>query len=292
MSTTTVFLFVEGHEHDPYFYGGICDPVLSARDISYEIVGGWRLNESGGKKVLIEFFKYLSSTNSLSGAFKGKASIAIFFLDKDLDDVFNLRTRSDHVIYTRHYCVENHLFVDGDLTEAVAAASSFEKRIVAAQIGTNADWRTRSAIAWKEWVTFCLFAQRYDVSAQSNYRRSFSVINKPLYAEADSESITQYKNELQVRSGMTIERFERAFKGVCRLVDRLYARGHYDSIFSGKWYVALLEAEIERLAAGRPYNAHGIGSRILGSIVATVDFSGPWCEHFRTPLRALIEALL
>src|SRR4051812_4442004 len=124
MSSTTVFVFVEGFDHDPYFYGRVCDPVLNTLELKYEIVAGWRLQDYGGKQVLLNFFQYLSTTNCLLSTFNGKRVLCLFFVDKDLDDILNEKIPSQHVVYTRYYSVENYLFVHGDLIDASASASS------------------------------------------------------------------------------------------------------------------------------------------------------------------------
>ena len=86
---TKVFVFVEGFEADPYFYGQFCEQVFGAAACTYEIVGGWRLAQTGGKTVLMGFHAYLATTHSLLGTFQGKCSVALFFLDKDIDDVLH-----------------------------------------------------------------------------------------------------------------------------------------------------------------------------------------------------------
>jgi len=61
----TLFIFVEGLDIDPYFYGEICEPILSSANVAYEVVGASRLADSGGKTVLLGFYEYLSAANSL-----------------------------------------------------------------------------------------------------------------------------------------------------------------------------------------------------------------------------------
>lgn len=287
----TVFVFVEGKETDPYFYGEICEPLLSNARIGYEIVGAWRLAEAGGKEVLIGFHDYLAVTGSLLATFQGKRFAAFFFLDKDIDDILNAKTISDHVVYTEYYTVENYLFVHGDLARAAAAASSLERREFLQTLGNGDAWRRASAQAWADWVTFCIFAHKYHVGCEYNYRRATSTINNPLDAPANANVVQQHKAMLLNRSRMSNQQFDRTFGIVSRLVGHHYRRGTHDKLFSGKWYVAIMQAHIERVAAGRPYTTAGLSNRIVGALRSTVDFSLPWTEHFRRPLRNLIAQI-
>jgi len=286
---TTVFIFVEGQSIDPYFYGEICEPLLA--DIAYEIVGAWTLGDSGGKDVLLGFYDYLAATNSLLTTFQGKRLAAIFFLDKDLDDVLHKRRYSDHIVYTEHYAVENYLFLEGDLARAAAAASSLERRELVAAIGDQRAWHRSGAEAWRDWVTLCVFAQKHDVGTPYNYRRAFSTINNPLDAPPDAATIRHHRELLYGQSGMAREQFERALRAVVRLVDGYYQRDMHDRLFRGKWYVSLLEEQIRRVADERPYTKHALPNQILSALKSTLDFSGAWAGHFRVPLEALIARL-
>src|SRR6266496_6775444 len=85
LSSSTVFAFVEGRDSDPYFYDRVCSSVCSRTKIAYRIVRADQLSHDGGKAVLLQFFDYLRTVNSLIDTFTGKRTISIFYLDKDLD---------------------------------------------------------------------------------------------------------------------------------------------------------------------------------------------------------------
>src|SRR5438445_2421225 len=141
ISRTQLFVFIEGQDNDPYFYSKICESVCVPAGVSYEhrvareLPGG-----AGGKGALLIFFQYLRRKRLLLSDFKGKRTAAVFFLDKDIDDVLRTRVRSPHVVYTEYYDVENHLFAAADLAEAAAAAASFDKLAIAAALRNEAEW--------------------------------------------------------------------------------------------------------------------------------------------------------
>jgi hypothetical protein len=284
----TVFLFVEGKEIDPWFYGEICEQVFSEAQVGYEIMGAWWLADPGGKEALIGFYDYLAVTNSLVMDFHGNRSATIFFLDKDIDDVLHRKRYSDHIVYTEHYAVENYLFAEADLARASSSASSIERRAFAASLGDGRAWCRRGAEAWRDWVVFCIFTQKHDVRCPYNYRLAASTINDPLDEPAPPAVVQQHKEALQDRSGMPPAQFEKAYRAVARLVDDCYRRDNHQRLFKGKWYVGLLQAQIDRVAAGRPHTSHALSNRIWSAVEMTLDFSEDWAEHFRAPLRALV----
>jgi len=289
---TRVFVFVEGFETDPYFYGQLCEQVFGTAGCTYEIVGGWRLAQTGGKTVLLDFHRYLATTNSLVHVFQGKFSLALFFLDKDIDDLLHSIVPSDYIVYTEYHSVENYLFVHGDIVKAAAAASSIEERELTAIIGDPEIWRPAQAVLWKDWVTFCVLVQKYGIPHQCSFRLAASTLNTPPDRAADPATVELYRQELEARSGMTPARFRKAYQAVARLVSSIYARKEHDRVFKGNWYLRLLEIAIERTAAGRPYNSHGISNRLQGAVASTVDFSAEWAEHFREPMRGLLARVV
>jgi len=288
---TSIFVFVEGFDVDPYFYGKLCEQVYGAAGHVYEIVGAWRFAQAGGKTALVDFYHYLATTGSLLGTFQGKSSIALFLLDKDIDDLLHSTVSSDHIVYTEYYCVENYLFVHGDIVKAAAAASSMEERELSAAIGDPVTWRGRVASFWKDWVIFCVFAQKYRIPHQGNYRLSASTVNKPLDSPSDPAEVQRLMHALEASSGMTHAKFQRSFRAVARLVNSFYARGQQERLFKGKWYFRLVESVVAGTAAGRPYNSHGISNALHGAIGSTIDFSGPWAQNYKSRMEELVRRL-
>jgi hypothetical protein len=285
---TTFFVFVEGFDVDPYFYGQLCEQVFGIAGRTYEIVGAWRLAEGGGKTALMQFHNYLATTGKLIGDFQGKMSAALFFLDKDIDDVLHSTVFSDHIVYTEYYSVENYLFIHGALARAAAAASSIEERELAARIGNGKAWCRAKAELWKDWVVFCVIVQKYGLSHQCNYKVGASIINQPIDTPADAATVAQYRQQLEARSGMAPRRFDKAYVAVVRLVTAMYARGEHDKLFKGKWYLRFLVKEVVDLAAGRHFSAHAISNSLQAALCSTMDVSHAWAEYFKAPMRALL----
>jgi hypothetical protein len=39
------------------------------------------------------------------------------------------------------------------------------------------------------------------------------------------------------------------------------------------------------------FNRNGASDRLIGSLIATINFDGPWVQHFREPLRRALAEL-
>jgi hypothetical protein len=291
VSSVALFVFVEGQDSDPYFYDRLCASTLEESNVIYRIVRADRIATAGGKQPLIAFYEYLRTVNSLLDSFKGKRTGSLFYLDKDLDDLFHLKVFSDNIAYTRYYHVENYLFVEGDLLEGAASAASLDREPLIPVIGDTKDWRARKAALWKDWVVLCLFAARFRVHSRCHYRRLDSGVNIPPSAPTDPALYSECKQELRSGYGRTEEEFSRDFSKVRRTVERYYRMGRHDFIFKGRWYLRLLQSDIEAAMAGQDFSSHGLPNAIVASLRTTIDFDGVWADHLRAPLKSVAAQL-
>lgn len=291
MSGHPVFAFVEGKRTDPYFYGKICGSVCRTAGVSYEICRSQELpGGHGGKQALISFFEYLRRKSALLGVFKGKSTAVLFFLDKDVDDFLRTQRRSPHVVYTRYYNVENHIFMESDLVQAAAACASLDRQEVLQCLSDGRRWRREVAERWKQWVTLCLFVAKKKVNCESNYRVT-SRINTPLHGPVDQAAYGECLERVQTKLGLTDRQFKRAFTRVARLVDDIYAQGDHDRVFKGTWYGVLLGATVRDGLRGRPVDSEGFERRLPSVAATALDFDASWADHFKEPLRLVIQQL-
>lgn len=288
MSQSDVFLFVEGIRNDRFFYSEICKRPISDANCRYQLVLARELPGGvGGKVSLIKFFKFVRRRRGLVEEFQGKRTACIFFLDKDVDEFCRNKVSSDHVIYTKFYDVENHLFVAGDLIIAGAASASLDKNLVADKLGSPEDWRRRCGQAWKEWVKLCLFVRRKGVNFGSNYGVA-SRVNAQLYGPLDIALYSQFKSNLEAASGLNSTQFKRAFNRYARKVEAHYHADEHDIVFKGKWYSGFLAYELQRIAPGGHLDVDSLGKKFLPALAVTIDFGAAWTEHFRIPIRRIL----
>jgi hypothetical protein len=292
MSSAKVFIFVEG-KTDRYFYNKICEAFFLTRGIQYEICLAQELPKlTGGKTALLEFFKYLAKVSSLLDDFKGRKTAAIFYLDKDVDDILRKCKPSEHIVYTQHYCVENYFFAQGDLVEAVAAAASLDISDVRRGLGASSRaWRRNAAEAWKDWVKLCVFCRKLNINIDCNYGVNSSRINNGPYAPIDTVAYSARILELERRSGLTSRGFKLSFGSVSRDVDKLYRDNKFDSVFKGKWYSLFLAEDARRIAGGAA-NPAALPEKLMTSLQLTIDFNASWVTYFQQPLEEIVRKLL
>lgn len=290
MSRSQVILFVEG-KSDTYFYGKVAESVCRPAGISYGLCMAQELPEgSGGKKALITWFKLLRRRSLLINSFKGKTTVFIFFLDKDVDDFLRKQYRSDHLVYTKYYDVESHIFKEGNLGEIAAAHASIDPQLFLATFGSNEDWRQRVAEHWKCWVKLCLFAQKRDITGECNYSVR-SPINNPLHGPVDLSAYSRRLKTLELRSGLSTEKFKSTFRRLSKLVDDLYNSREYDRVFKGKWYAPLLTTQIKEITGIPPQHFQALPDLLPKMVIVTLDFNLHWAEHFKKPLQKLMKLL-
>ena len=245
---------------------------------------------SQGKQRLLGWFDYLKLANALINTSIGNTSVSLIFLDKDVDDFRRIIRKSSHIVYTVQYDVEGHVFAEGDIFEAIAAAASVDPKTVAETLGKAGDCRLEAAEAWKEWVKICLFTAIHKVDGIPNFGAE-SPLNKPRCAPANLTEFQTYVQLLQTKARFTDKQFTRAFKQLSLMVDRSYSDGTYGRIFKGKWYPKILEDRLTPIWAQRSINAQGVAHSLTGHVAQTLDFDAPWAEHFKEPLRKLLRRI-
>lgn len=288
MSQKALFIFIEGYK-DSYVYSAIADRECRLRGTDYHVVTPDEISKAGGgKPILLSFFNYLKRKSSLIDAFKGKTTVSIFFLDKDVDDFLRTKRRSEHVVYTETYAVENYLFMHGDLSKAAAASASLPIRPIRTALGDYGLWRLSAVANWKQWVKLCLFSQTHRLGSVRNYGRPTSPINRGVYDPVDKNEYARLRSTLMRESGLASDQFTRSFTKLSRRVDRMFSAGRYDVIFKGKWYACFLVADIRKIAKGKQFYSRNLEERLLTNLAQTLDFDGRWAEHFKAPIRRLL----
>lgn len=287
LSSAKAFLFVEG-KTDRYVYSKISDSVLSGKDIPFQICLAQELPQNtGGKRSLLRFFNYLKRHNALIDDFKGTQKGSIFYLDKDVDDMCRRIKKSQHVVYTRHYSIENYFFSEGDLIHAVAAVALLTLSDVRHRFRrANKDWQRSVAQNWKEWVKLCVFCSKRKIKYDCNYS-VYSQVNNGPYTPLDAASYASRLAELERRSMLTSRGFKLSFGSVSRYIDKIYDDDNFDLVFKGKWYLPFLAHDASRIAGGIQIAQ----SELLKALQVTLNPNGVWADDFKNPLKILIAQI-
>ncbi|MHC1726009.1 MAG: DUF4435 domain-containing protein [Syntrophobacteraceae bacterium] len=291
MSKRDLFVFVEGNENDPFFYGNLCEAALEGTFIQYTIRNPQSIpGSSSGKTALLALFEYLNRASSLISELNGKKTAVFIFLDKDVDDFLGQQVESEHVKYTYYYDVENHIFKNGTLKRACAAAASVDPQIIEACVADQEEWLKNSATKWKDWVKICLFSRFFPSVRSHNYSRS-SPFNSPITGDIDLDRHKEVLSVVQSQSSLSEGDFNREFDHVSQLVDDLYQNGEYGKVFKGKWFRICLASEIRKVVNNEPGNVDGIERHITRHLANTLDFNSAWTDYFKKPLATIIAQL-
>ncbi len=290
MSATQLFVFVEGKQCDPYFFAGICSTALNQR-VSYEISTAREIpGNSGGKQVLIAFFTFLRHRKSLVSTLGGQRTACVFFLDKDVDDLQHRKKRSLHAVYTEHYDVQNYVFQHGDLAKGTAAAASVDTRRLEGDLGDAPRWCRHVAMLWRDWLALCLRLLEDGIPSEANYR-VLSRVQTRYCGPTDVLAHRAFILALARRAGVPVAELTRRLSSTTAKVERYFARGEHHRIFKGKWFATILADDVDRIMAGNPYDRNRLAGRLPSAIAATLDFSEPWTENIKQPLRDIAAML-
>jgi hypothetical protein len=283
MSSTTLYVFVEGKQCDPYFYSQVCNSTLNP-NITFDILTAGQLpGSSGGKQKLLDFFNYLRTNRSLVSSLGGHRTACIFFLDKDVDDLLRIKKRSPHLVYTRYYDIQNYVFENGDLTKGSAAAASVDPRRLEGHLGDSSRWCRQIATLWKDWLALCLRLLEDKISGEANYK-VLSQVQTRLCGTTDHTALDKLMHDIARRAGIPITDLRSRLRMSRNKVNSYLQREDHHRIFKGKWFSAVLADDIDRLMADDPYDDNALGRRLPCTIAATLDFSLPWADDFKRPL--------
>ena len=222
-----------------------------------------------------------------------QTTVSLFFLDKDIDDVLGRRARSEHVVYTEHYSVENYLFLHGDLVQCLVAASTLDHATAVGQVGNDSRaWAHAAADNWKEWIVYCLFVRLQDVQNAPNYSVTRSLLHGAPYSPVTAGDKTRLLSLARGRLGMAQGGFDQAYERIERRVDRLRRQGRYDSVFPGKWYFGFLIADAKAAAVGRRIREHHLAPSLTSCLVLGLDYRGQWAQRFHAALERAADSVL
>ena len=289
MSQSTLFAFVEGKQQDPFVFGMLCLSVCSGRHVTYQVCKASELpDESGGKTALLSFHAHLRRRKVLTSAFGGKTTHAVFFMDKDIDDILRRRRKCRHVVYTRHYDIQNDIFLNGRLLEATASAASLDPSVLTAFLSDGRGWCRQSAERWREWVVLCVTSACNRINHQCNYRVPSQVQCQNTGAP-DAAKVAKLKTEMLAKSALDAATFERRYRSVERRVRRIYGSGGQDRIFKGKWYPALLDEDVFRRLGNSGYDRNGFVTRITATLATTLRSEDAWARDYRLALERILD---
>ncbi|WP_143673754.1 hypothetical protein [Streptomyces sp. or20] len=285
MADSQFFIFVEGRHGDEYVHSNNCDFALSGMPVQYEVIRAENIYGDGsGKTRLLTHYEMLESSGQLISRLKGEVAVSVFFMDKDLDDLKGRQIDSEHVIYTTLYDVENHIFQEGDLRRAVAAACNFSPQRVRRELPDGNLWQARIAGYWKEWVRLCFAANMLRLHGESNYGRP-SPLNPDPCGPPAVEKVATFERRSHAMARKSNPNGCADWNEARRQVDILYEIGRQDEVFKGKWYADILAQWLINLDPDMDKRA--LSANLVKHMAATMQFDSTWSRGVQEGVRKL-----
>ena len=110
------------------------------------------------------------------------------------------------------------------------------------------------------------------------------------YGPVDAVLGANHLDLLKYASGLPDAEFEARFTRLSRRIDQLFSRGEHDQVFNGRWYIPFLVEDIRSIANTRPRS--GLEQRLLSSLQSTINFDEAWTQHFKVPLRRVLDRVI
>jgi hypothetical protein len=287
MSRVQVFILVEGHDVDVFFYDQAATFLFTPRGTSYRVVSCDELPGAGGggKGYLVAFFQQLRAHGALRTGPIGFPYSTLFCLDKDIEDLSHTQKRSPHLFYTEGYSVENYLFRGGNLPAAVSAVLGVTQGQVVAALGPTQQWLVSAQQRWLEWTALCTVVKLNSWPSAGALFGVLSRINSPPRDPTDAGKLASEMATISIRSGLPLAAVQAAFDARVANLRRRISRGQVDAVFPGKWYLHLLQSYCQ---ASFPQ----IGNRRFISFVdrtkdalqTSLNFGEPWAVAVRAAL--------
>ena len=293
ISQIPLFAFVEGFQ-DRYFYSEVLRRECTQHNIEYQLVTAAEVEQhtgGGGKATLLKFFDFLQQNTKLKHRFHGRLTVAIFFLDKDVDDIRGTMRLSDHIVYTEQYDLEGHLFLHGRLAQAAASSAALDITLVKEYLTDSETWLAEAARSWQIWVVLCVFGAIYSTSSRYYSRPKSQINHGGVYGPVDVNQLKQHCATMQRETGMSADGFRYRLQWISDKISLLYSGRQYGTVFKGKWYFEFLEEDLKKLAAGNQFDSHSLKRRVRTALEQTLDIDERWAYHFREPVRRILDQL-
>jgi len=280
LADPTLVVMVEGRQVDANFFGRVCEEVCNLRGTTYEIytsdsIGG------GGKPRLLALFERLRAIGGLDTITGGKRTAFLFFMDRDSDHFFGRLLSSAHINYTQHYCVENDLFLHGDLVTAIAAAASVDRRKLNKLLGTRPGLFQEISARLRRWVVLCLLSEHLGVHHRVRYH------TVPEF-DFDEERAEVALGEIADLAGISRSVARAQHDTLRDKVLELEAGGRIDTVLKGKWYPYMFDQLLRERLHGTNWQSAKFPQRLTAALLASLDFGAPWADVYRAGVARLL----
>jgi hypothetical protein len=294
----SLFVIVEGIDHDRYLVDRICRSSKLIKERGYEIRHVRQIRQargvaSGGKSAVLSFYDYCRRSCKLTQHNSGGPRSICFFVDRDGQQLTGGTRRSPHVVYTRLADSESHIFSDSDETEALAAAASLDRRTVENLISHIGDWKRDLATAWRPWIEECYVAEAVRARCWVGFGSASSRVHTGTDGRTlDAVALNAAREAIKGSALITGRKYDTIRTKILHKIAKVYESGNQVTLLKGKWLPAQLTycvAEyFDGLGLRDEWNKSSFRTSVIYCYLANLDiFSTNVLE-----LRGSLESLL
>lgn len=268
--------YVEGGIDRPFF-DKITSYICQNKKIKHQIISMRELpGSAGGKIALLELFKKHKNSKSLLSRKFEKSVVYAFFVDKDSDDFCKKKIKSEHLIYTKTYDLEGHLFCCGDLQRALSDACGLTLQQAQKLIPDQYDWLTNISKNTKAWITLCLISQIKRVNCGCTYD-IVSPINPDPSAKPNPIKLEEFKSRLANKLSMKRDDFNSLFISIEDQLEIAIKAKQPLKFFKGKWLTHALQSHLKTRPKPPDTLANSAGEKVVTALLSQVS-NNPSCK--------------
>lgn len=277
----SLFVIVEGIDHDRYLVDKICRSSKLIKERGYEVRHVKQIRQargvaSGGKSAVLSFYDYCRRSCKLTQSNSGGSRSICFFVDRDGQQITGGMRRSPHVIYTKLADSEAHIFSDSDETEALAAAASLDRQTAEKLISQIGDWKRNLATAWRPWIEECYVAE----AVRSRCWVGFGPVSSRVHKGADSRTLDAValnaaQEAIKGSALITGPKYDTVRSKILHKIAKVYESGNQATFLKGKWLPAQLTycvaEHFDGLGLGDEWNKSSFRTSVIYCYLANLD---------------------
>jgi hypothetical protein len=294
----SLFVIVEGIDHDRYLMDKICRSSKLIKEKGYEIRHVKQIRQargvaSGGKSAVLSFYDYCRRSNKLTQRnSEGPRSIC-FFVDRDGQQITGGMRRSPHVVYTRLADSEAHIFSDSDETEALATAASLDRQTAENLVSHIGDWKRDLATSWRPWIEECYVAEAVRSRCWVGFGPAASQVHTGTDARTlDAAALAAAQKAIKDSALTTGPRYDAVRSKILGKIAKVYESDNQVSLLKGKWLPAQLTycvAEyFDTLELRDGWNKGSFRTSVIYCHLAHLDISTANIRELRGSLESLL----
>lgn len=296
----SLFVIVEGIDHDRYLVDKICRSSDLVRKEGYEIRNIRQIRQaqdvaSGGKSAVLSLYDYCRIAKKLTQHNSGGRRSICFFLDRDGQKIAGGMRRSPHVIYTELADAEAHIFSDSDETEALATAASLDRQTAEDVVQHIGDWRRGLADSWRPWIEECYVAESVRARCGVGFGPATSQIHTGDGARIlDATALAEARLAVQDSALITGSKYEVVRGKVLRKIAKVYESGNQAGLLKGKWLPAQITycvaSYFDKIGLRDNWNKNSFRTSVVYCYLAHLDTSSRNIGLLRAQFEVLLES--